>query len=143
MHWALFAVIAASALAVWYLGWSPIHILIAAAAIGIIAWTLFIAKKQANDLLTTVRKLPENRVLRLRRRLRHARSSRTKWSCSSLMTTPNSPTSWPSGPQINAGRPSPSTHTYGLYGRGQAGNAWCGILGRRWRRLLYACRRSR
>ena len=44
MHWALFAVIAASALAVWYLGWSPIYILIAAAAIGI-AWTLFIAKK--------------------------------------------------------------------------------------------------
>ena len=44
MHWAMFAVIAASALAVWYLGWSPIYILIAAAAIGI-AWTLFIAKK--------------------------------------------------------------------------------------------------
>ena len=44
MHWALFAVFAASALAVWYLGWSPIYILIAAAAIGI-AWTLFIAKK--------------------------------------------------------------------------------------------------
>ena len=40
----MFAVIAASALAVWYLGWSPIYILIAAAAIGI-AWTLFIAKK--------------------------------------------------------------------------------------------------
>ena len=38
MHWAMFA------LAVWYLGWSPIYILIAAAAIGI-AWTLFIAKK--------------------------------------------------------------------------------------------------
>ena len=37
MHWAMFAVIAASALAVWYLGWSPIYILIAAAAIGI-AW---------------------------------------------------------------------------------------------------------
>ena len=36
--------VAAAALAVWYLGWSPIYILIAAAATGI-AWTLFIAKK--------------------------------------------------------------------------------------------------
>ena len=37
-------VIAAAAFAVWYLGWSPIYILIAAAAIGI-SWTLLITKK--------------------------------------------------------------------------------------------------
>ena len=36
--------IAAAAFAVWYLGWSPIYILIAAAAIGI-SWTLLITKK--------------------------------------------------------------------------------------------------
>ena len=35
---------AAAAFAVWYLGWSPIYILIAAAAIGI-SWTLLITKK--------------------------------------------------------------------------------------------------
>ena len=44
MHWSMFFVIAAAAFAVWYLGWSPIYILIAAAAIGI-SWTLFITKK--------------------------------------------------------------------------------------------------
>ena len=44
MHWSMFFVIAAAAFAVWYLGWSPIYILIAAAAIGI-SWTLLITKK--------------------------------------------------------------------------------------------------
>lgn len=44
MHWSMFAVIAAAALAVWRLEWSPIWMLIAAALLGI-AWTLFIAKK--------------------------------------------------------------------------------------------------
>lgn len=46
MHRAMYLVIAATALAVWGLGWSPILILIAAAAAGI-AWTLFTAKKSA------------------------------------------------------------------------------------------------
>ncbi len=45
MHWALFLVIAATALAIWGLGWSPIYILVAAAAIGI-AWTLIITKRR-------------------------------------------------------------------------------------------------
>lgn len=44
MHWAMLFVIAASALAVWKLGWSPIYILAAAALLGIV-WTLFISKK--------------------------------------------------------------------------------------------------
>lgn len=46
MHWAMIGVIILSALAVWRLEWSPIYMLIAAAALGI-AWTLWIAKKQA------------------------------------------------------------------------------------------------
>ena len=37
-------VIAASALAVWGLGWSPVYLLAAAAALGI-TWELYIAKK--------------------------------------------------------------------------------------------------
>ena len=44
MHPAMYLVIAATALAVWGLGWSPIWILLAAAAAGI-AWTLLTAKK--------------------------------------------------------------------------------------------------
>lgn len=44
MHRALYAVIAATALLVWGLGWSPIHLLAAAAAGGI-AWELFLAKR--------------------------------------------------------------------------------------------------
>ena len=46
MHWSLLAVIAASALAVWGLGWSPIYILLIAAAGGI-AWELAVAPKIA------------------------------------------------------------------------------------------------
>ena len=44
MHWTMLVVIAASALAIWRLDWSPIWILAAAAALGI-AWELTIAKK--------------------------------------------------------------------------------------------------
>lgn len=44
LHWSMYGVIAASALLVWRLGWSPIWLLIAAAAAGIV-WTLFISKK--------------------------------------------------------------------------------------------------
>lgn len=44
LHWTMFLVIAASALAVWGLGWSPIYILLIAAAAGI-GWELTIAKK--------------------------------------------------------------------------------------------------
>ncbi|WP_295940860.1 chromate transporter [uncultured Alistipes sp.] len=44
LHWSMYVVIAASALAVWKLGWSPIYILMAAAVAGI-AWTLYITKK--------------------------------------------------------------------------------------------------
>ena len=44
MHWTMLVVIAASALAIWWLDWSPIWILAAAAALGI-AWELTIAKK--------------------------------------------------------------------------------------------------
>ena len=43
MHWTM-VVIAASALAIWWLDWSPIWILAAAAALGI-AWELTMAKK--------------------------------------------------------------------------------------------------
>lgn len=46
MHRAMYLVIAATALAVWGLGWSPIWILLAAAAAGI-ARTLLTAKKSA------------------------------------------------------------------------------------------------
>ncbi len=45
MHPALYAVIAASAVAVWHLRWSPVYVLAAAAACGI-AYELFIAKKR-------------------------------------------------------------------------------------------------
>lgn len=45
MHWSMFFVIAASALVVWGLGWSPIYLLLGAAAAGI-SWILFIAKKR-------------------------------------------------------------------------------------------------
>ena len=44
MHWTMLVVIAASALAIWWLDWSPIWILAAAAALGI-AWELTMAKK--------------------------------------------------------------------------------------------------
>lgn len=44
LRWPMYFVIAASALAVWYLGWSPIYILIGAATAGI-GWELTIAKK--------------------------------------------------------------------------------------------------
>lgn len=44
MHWTMFLVIAASALAVWGLGWSPIYVLAAAAAAGI-AWELTLAPR--------------------------------------------------------------------------------------------------
>ncbi len=44
MHWTMFFVIAASALAVWGLGWSPIYVLIVAAAAGI-AWELTLAER--------------------------------------------------------------------------------------------------
>lgn len=44
MHWIMFIVIAAAALAIWWLDWSPIYILVTAAAIGI-AWELAIAGK--------------------------------------------------------------------------------------------------
>ena len=44
MHRALYAVIAATALAVWGWGWSPVYVLAAAALCGI-GWELFIAKR--------------------------------------------------------------------------------------------------
>lgn len=44
MHWSMFLVIAASALAVWGLGWSPIYVLVAAAAAGM-AWELTLAPR--------------------------------------------------------------------------------------------------
>lgn len=46
MHWAMIGVIAASALAVWRLEWSPIYMLAAAAFAGIV-WVVFISKKAA------------------------------------------------------------------------------------------------
>lgn len=44
MHWIMFIVIAAAALAIWWLDWSPIYVLVIAAAIGI-AWELAVAGK--------------------------------------------------------------------------------------------------
>ena len=44
MHPAMLLVIAATALLIWGLGWSPIYLLAAAAALGIV-WELYIAKK--------------------------------------------------------------------------------------------------
>ena len=44
MHWTMLVVIAASALAIWWLDWWPICILAAAAALGF-AWELSMAKK--------------------------------------------------------------------------------------------------
>lgn len=44
MHWGWFAVIVAVALAIWYLGWSPIVLLLAGAAAGI-GWAWLVAKK--------------------------------------------------------------------------------------------------
>lgn len=44
MHWSMFIVIVAAALAVWRLGWSPIYMLIGAAACGIV-WMLRVTKK--------------------------------------------------------------------------------------------------
>lgn len=46
MHWSMFFIIAAAALAVWGLGWSPIWVLVAGAAGGI-AWELAVAPKIA------------------------------------------------------------------------------------------------
>lgn len=45
MRWPMYLVIAAAALAIWGLGWSPIYVLAAAAAGGI-AWELAAAKKK-------------------------------------------------------------------------------------------------
>ena len=45
MHWAMFVVIAAAALAIWGLNWAPIWVLAGAALLGI-AWELFIVKKK-------------------------------------------------------------------------------------------------
>ena len=53
MHWSMFFVIAAAALAVWRLGWSPIYMLIGAAACGI-AWTLWVTKKAKKQDKTTL-----------------------------------------------------------------------------------------
>ena len=44
MHWSMLFVIAGTALAVWYLGWSPIYILLAAALTGI-GWVLYTSEK--------------------------------------------------------------------------------------------------
>lgn len=44
MHWIMFIVIAAAALSIWWLDWSPIYVLVTAAAIGI-AWELAVAGK--------------------------------------------------------------------------------------------------
>ena len=46
MHRALYLVIAASALAIWHLGWSPVYILLAAALAGI-GWELRTLKRRA------------------------------------------------------------------------------------------------
>lgn len=46
MRWPMFVVIAAAALAIWGLGWSPVYVLAASAAAGI-AWELLTAKKTA------------------------------------------------------------------------------------------------
>lgn len=46
LHWMMYGVIAAAAVAIWWLGWSPIGVLVAAAASGI-AWELWIAKKSS------------------------------------------------------------------------------------------------
>lgn len=44
MHWSMILIIALTALLVWWVGISPIYVIIAAAACGI-AWELFIAKR--------------------------------------------------------------------------------------------------
>lgn len=46
LHWSMYLVIAASALAVWRLGWSPIYILIVAAVAGI-AWKLMLVRRKS------------------------------------------------------------------------------------------------
>ena len=48
MHWTMLVVIAASALAIWWLDWSPIYVLVTAAAIGI-AWELAVAGKHCPE----------------------------------------------------------------------------------------------
>lgn len=48
MHWALYLVIAASAVAVWYLGWSPVWLLPTAALAGI-AWELWLVKRRGGE----------------------------------------------------------------------------------------------
>ncbi len=48
LRWPMFPVIAAAALAIWGLGWSPIYVLLASAAAGI-AWEAMIARKSKND----------------------------------------------------------------------------------------------
>lgn len=45
MHWTMFAVIAAAALAIWGLGWSPIYVLAGAAVAGM-AWELAAAHRK-------------------------------------------------------------------------------------------------
>lgn len=49
LHWTMFGVIAASALAIWWLGWSPIYILVASAALGI-AWELLVVRRHRNRI---------------------------------------------------------------------------------------------
>lgn len=44
MHWSLYPLMAATAFAVWYLGWSPIYLLLIA-ALGGIVWELWLSKK--------------------------------------------------------------------------------------------------
>lgn len=48
LHWSMYLVIAAAALAVWRLGWSPIWVLAAAATIGIL-WELTITGKMKKE----------------------------------------------------------------------------------------------
>lgn len=48
MHRAMYVVILLSALAVWYLGWSPIYILAGAAAAGIV-WELTVARRHGKS----------------------------------------------------------------------------------------------
>ena len=48
MHWILFIVIAAAALAIWWLDWSPIYVLVSAAAAGI-AWELAVVGRKQSE----------------------------------------------------------------------------------------------
>ncbi len=48
MHWIMFIVIAAAALAIWWLDWSPIYVLVSAAAAGI-AWELAVVGRKQSE----------------------------------------------------------------------------------------------